>query len=135
MAGSQWTGWLNELRAAGKGPVTLRAIDRGLPYTYILGFGADYSGDAFAASLRASPDAGGAPIETFTMTVDVFADGITPVSFSLTPSETAALPADGDFDGLSELVFDLLHTPAGGTQYRILGGNVQVSGEVTSYGS
>ncbi len=132
---SNFDAWTRELRAAGKGPVKLRAIDRGLPYSYEMAFGADLSADDFAASLRLEPDSGGSVLASFSVTVGAYSGGVTPVTLMLTQTQTAALPTDADFDGLQELVFDLLHTPDGGAQGRLLGGTVQVSGKVTNYGS
>jgi hypothetical protein len=135
MAG-QWDTWLAALKAAGKGGEVYHqlTIDRGLPYSKELAFGADMSGDAFDATLKASPDAA-TELATFTITVGAYADGVTPVTLELTDLETDALPADGDLDGVEEFVFDILRTPLGGVQERLLAGMIPVAGMVTEYGS
>lgn len=122
--------WLKELEAAKKGPVELR-IDRGLPFRYVMALQLDLTGAVFTAALRTEPDAGVAPLVSFTVTSGVAA-GVTTVTLALTKEQTAALPADGDGDALVALAFDLLVVPAGGTQSRLLGGTAIVSGKVTN---
>lgn len=135
---TEWDDWLRKLAADGKGGLglngkpSIRSIDRGLPYEYVLAIGADVSADAFSASIRATPDALGATLADFTVTVGSYASSVTPVTLSLTDTETAALPSDTDFDGLETFVFDILWTPSGGTEQRLIGGIIQVSGKVTA---
>jgi hypothetical protein len=132
-----WDDWLRKLSADGKGGLGLRgqpqmrAIDRGLPYEYVFAIGADLSADIFEASIKAAPDAE-TSLADFVITVGSYADGVTPITLELTDVETAALPVDADADGLEEMVFDILWTPSGGTKQRLMGGIIQVSGEVTS---
>src|SRR3546814_686027 len=135
-----WDDWLRKLSADGKGGLGLRgqpqmrAIDRGLPYVYVMAIGMDVSADSFEASIRAAPDAAGAALADFDVTVGAFADGVTTITLELSDTQTAALPSDGDADGLEEMVFDMLWTPSGGTQQRFLAGVIQVSGKVTELG-
>jgi len=131
---SQWDTWLRELAAAGKGGAIVKAIDRGLPYSLSLEIPMDVSADAFAASLKVAPDAASAEAD-FTVGVGAYAAGVTVVTLSLSAALTAALTADGDADGVEELVFDLLHTPSGGTQQRFIAGAMPILGKVTDYGS
>src|SRR3546814_7069064 len=132
-----WDDWLRKLSADGKGGLGLRgqpqmrAIDRGLAYAYVMAVGMDVSADSFEASIRAAPDAAGATLADFDVTVGAYADGITTITLELTDTQTAALPSDGDADGLEEMVFDMLWTPSGGAQQRFLAGIIQVSGKVT----
>src|SRR3546814_15663705 len=91
----------------------------------------DVSADSVEASIRAAPDAAGATLADFDVTVGAYADGITTITLELTDTQTAALPSDGDADGLEEMVFDMLWTPSGGAQQRFLAGIIQVSGKVT----
>lgn len=132
-----WDDWLRKLSADGKGGLGLRgkpqmrAIDRGLPYVYVMAVGMDVSADSFEASIRSVPDAAGATLADFDVTVGAYADGITTITLKLSDTQTAALPSDGDADGLVEMVFDILWTPSGGTQQRFLAGVIQVSGKVT----
>src|SRR3546814_1225302 len=70
-----WDDWLRKLSADGKGGLGLRgqpqmrAIDRGLPYVYVMAIGMDVSADSFEASIRAAPDAAGAALADFDVTV------------------------------------------------------------------
>src|SRR3546814_11215484 len=88
----------------------MRAIDRGLPYVYVMAIGMDVSADSFEASIRAAPDAAGAALADFDVTVGAFADGVTTITLELSDTQTAALPSAGDADGLEEMVFDMLWT-------------------------
>jgi hypothetical protein len=124
----QWEAWLRELRAAGKGGVRLKAIDRGLPYSLAFSIPLDVSADTFTASLRISPDAADPVLESFAVNVGAYADGATIVTLSLTQVETAALPADGDLDGVEDFVFDMLRN-----NLRFFGGIIPITGKVTSY--
>lgn len=128
---TQHSDWLRANASAGKGGVTLPQIDRGLPYELVVKVPLDVSADAFAGSLRVAPDASGSTLADFTVTVGAWDGTYTPVTFALTSTQVDALPVDGDADGLTELVMDILRTPSGGTEYRYLAGNIYVSGKVT----
>lgn len=123
--------WLRQLAAAKKGPVPLR-IDRGLPWTYTIALQADYTGSSLIGSIRLAPDAIDPVLVSFTVSGPSVADGVTSFTLSLTKEQTAALPADADADGTTQLVYDLLFTPSGGTQSRLFGGVVEVLGKVTN---
>lgn len=130
---SEWDAWLRALRAAGKGGRVLpSAIDRGLPFVLPVAIAYDVSADSFAAELRASPDAGGAALAAFSVSVGAYTDGFTVLTLSLTAAQTGALPEDSDLDGATELPFDILWT-RGGTTDRLIGGLIPVIGKVTSY--
>lgn len=134
---AQFETWLRELRAAGKGGVRLKPIDRGLPYSLSLEVSADWSADSFDAALRLYPDAAGSPLVAFTIVVGAYTAGATVITLSLTQvqtANTAIIPPDTAFDGAIDLAFDLLRTPAGGAQTRILGGVIPVLGKVSNYG-
>lgn len=131
---TQWAEWLSELKAAGKGGVRLKGIDRGLPYSLAFSIPLNVTGDSFDASLRLSPDASGSTLVDFTIAIGTYSAGATLVTLSLTQVQTAALPADGDLDGVEEFVFDLLRTPSGGTQARLIGGVIPILGKVSNYG-
>src|SRR3546814_20211866 len=107
----------------------MRAIDRGLPYVYVMAIGMDVSADSFEASIRAAPDAAGAALADFDVTVGAFADGVTTITLALSDTQTDALPSDGDAAGLAAMVFDMLWTPTRGSQQRFLAGVIQVSGK------
>jgi hypothetical protein len=129
--------WLRQLvadRAGGfglQGAPRLHSIVRGKPYTLPFAVEYDVSGDAFAASLRQIPDAAGVTLADFDIAVSAYESGATTVTLSLTATQTGNLPPDGDFDGVLDLVFDLIRTPAGGDPNRFLGGIIPVSGKVT----
>lgn len=129
--------WLRQLSADGAvgfgrqaGP-RLKSIVRGKPYNLSFAIEYDVSGDAFGASLRQIPDGDGATLADFAVAVGAFESGATVVTLTLTDAQTGNLPADGNFDGVLDLVFDLIRTPAGGDPYRFLGGIIPVSGKVT----
>lgn len=131
---SQHQDWLAAMRAAGKGGVTLPQIDRGLAYALTLKIPLDVSADSFAASLRLAPDAAGATLADFTVSVGSWDGTYTPVTFSLTKTTVdgfASSIPDGDGNGLAEAVIDVLRTPSGEDQYRYLAGNIYISGKVT----
>src|SRR3546814_15170793 len=89
-----WDDWLRKLSAYGKGGLGLRgqpqmrAIDRGLPYVYVMAIGMDVSADSFEASIRAAPDAAGAALADFDVTVGAFADGVTTLTLELSDTQT-----------------------------------------------
>ena len=126
---SQWDTWLGALKAAGKGGLryTQLQIDRGLAYSKVLSFGLDVSADAFLASLKSSPDGAAlSPACNFTITVGSYTSGTTEITLSLTNTQTAALPADSDIDGVEDFVFDLVRNGE-----RFMGGLIPVAGKVT----
>ncbi|MAQ30909.1 MAG: hypothetical protein CL950_13275 [Erythrobacter sp.] len=127
---TQHRDWLRALASAGKGGVTLPQIDRGLSYPLTLKIPLDVTGDSFTAALRPAPDAGS--LAEFTVSVGSWDGTYTPVTFTLSKSQVDALPADGDANGLEEMVMDVLRTPEGDAQYRFLGGNVFISGKVAA---
>lgn len=136
MPSGMWDGWLAQLSAEGKGgkAAELPAIVRGRAYAVTINFAGDLSADAFASSLRLSPDAPDPVLETFSVAVGGYANGVTPVTLSLTDLQTGSssnLPNDADADGLAWMVFDLIHTPSGLASYRLLGGEIPVSGKVS----
>lgn len=123
--------WLRELRAAGKGPATLRGCSRGRAWSTVLGIGADVSDWAFIGAAKLAPDA----IETeaeFTIAVGAYAAGVTPVTLSLSAADTSALPADSDGDGIEAFAFDLLATPPGEDEFLLMGGTLPLLGSVTA---
>lgn len=129
--------WLTSLANAKRGGFAMPPIDRGLSYNHTFDFAGDYSADSFEGGLRAAPvsdPTATAALVDFTVTVGIFADGVTPVTFSLTEadvSDDTKVPADSDGDAVHTLYFDWLHTPNGGTQYRVAGGYIEVLGGVT----
>lgn len=130
---SNFDPWLRDLGAAGKGGGRWPqlGIDRGRAWSKVLSFAADYSADTFACNLAAEPD--GTTLVSPAVSIGAFASGVTLVTLSLTAVQTAnpaLIPADGDLDGVVDLAFDLLRTPSGGTQGRLMAGVIPVSGKV-----
>lgn len=128
---SPFYAWEQGLALAQKGPVTI-TIDRGVPFRQVWSLDWDASASTFKASLRASPDASGSTLADFTITVGSYSGGVTSLTLAMTSSTTATLPADDEGDGVVPLVFDLLETPSGGTQSRLIGGTAYVLGKVTN---
>lgn len=130
---TQWKDWRLQLASAAKGGIEFKTMRRDLPYSLVLTFNADYSADTFDAALRLGPDTA-SELVSFSVSVGSYVDGWTNVTLSLTKSQVATVAAaasDGDLDGLAEVVFDLLHTPSGGTQQLMLGGTIPLIGKVT----
>ena len=126
--------WLTSLANAKRGGFAISPIDRGLAYDYTLDFDSDVSADTFEGALRAAPVSDPTvttALAEFTVTVGTFADGVTPVTFSLTETQVEALPADADGDAVHTLYWDILRTPSGGSQYRFAAGYVEILGGVT----
>lgn len=132
---TQWSAFLAAEKAAGRGGIVWpEPIVRGLAFAIVLQIPADVSGDQFKAALRLSPDAAGAVLAEMTVTVGSFADGVTPVTLALSAAQTApggALPADADFDGLAEVLADVLYKPAGGAWMRSMAVSIPISGRIT----
>lgn len=127
---SQYPDWLRRARSDGHGGGTLPSLVRGVPEPYVMHVPLDVSADAFTLTMRQSPDAGGDAALEFTTSVGAFDGTYTPVTFTPDPTQFAALPADGDADGLVELFFDILRTPSGGSARRFAAGNIFISGKV-----
>lgn len=129
---NEWSAWLAAEKAAGRGGIAWpEPIVRGLPFEMALNIPFDVSTADFAASLRLSPDAAGAALADFTVDVGDFADGVTPVTFALTDTQTNGLPADANGDGLVALAMDALYLPAVGNPRRSFALALLVSGRVT----
>lgn len=126
--------WLRQLRAAGKLAPNGINIDRGLPFTWTFALGGNWTGANVASSLRLDPDGTGSIVEDFATSNNGYNAGLNATEFtlSLSAAETAALPVDGDGDGLVQLAWDVLFTPSGGTKMRLLGGVATVAGKVTN---
>ena len=131
MAGTTFDAWLAELAKAQKGPVTLQ-IDRGIPFVYSLALDGDWTGSALIGSIRLAPDTVDPVLVSFTVSGPTVVDDVTSFTLSLTKTQTAALPADNDADGVSQFAYDLLFTPDGGTEQRLFGGVAVVKGKVTN---
>ena len=136
MPSGNWKSWLAQLARDGLGgeSAELHEIARGSPYGYALTLAGDYSSGTFVSSLRLGPDAAGATLADFGVSVGAYTAGTTTIEFTLTSAQTGpsgSLPADTDGDGLVWLVYDILYTPVGSSAYRIMGGEIPVSGKVS----
>lgn len=106
------------------------ACDRGLGSSNTLTYPGNVTTATLAGSIKAAPDSA-SELATFTIGTPSFSAGATTWVFSLSGSQTNALPADTDGDGVETFIFDLLLTLSGGTPQRIAGGLFTVSGFVT----
>ena len=75
--------------------------------------GVDWSADTFAAAIRAFPDQAGAALASFTIGAPTFTGGNTIISFSLTDTQTAALPAAPETGDNVILFWDFERTSGG----------------------
>jgi hypothetical protein len=80
----------------------------------------DWTDGTFTADLKASPDAAGAALASFTITVGTPASGVTPVTFTLLGSAHTSIPADTDGDGVTEVFMQVDYTPDGGSAVAII---------------
>lgn len=126
--------WLRQLAASGRripdGTIT---IDRGMPFNWPFTITGDWTGATVKASLRQEPDAAGAVVIDLTASNDGYDAGSNKTGFtlSLTKAQTGGLLADDDGDALVTLALDVLFTPSGGVQERLMGGAVVLAGKVT----
>lgn len=127
---TQWSDWLGQLAAAGKGPVPISDVVRGRAWQWGVNLDADFTGASLAGDVRAAPDATGDPLATFTVTGPVVEGGVTRFTVSLNAGATAALPADGDGNGVEAWPYMLFLTPSGGTEELLIGGLLTMMGNV-----
>ena len=124
---SPYTDWLKSL---GGLRADLPHCVRGLAVTHTLTYPGDVTDATLEGALKASPDATSV-LAVFAIGTPTFADGVTTWAFSLTGTQTGALPADTDGNGVEAFIYDLLLTLSGGSAERIAGGLFPVSGFVT----
>jgi hypothetical protein len=126
--------WLRQLALARKGPLRLPAATRGLAWSEPIRLSGDWTGATLAGAIRIGPDATGAALATFAMTGPVVAGGHSTWTPSLAAgtgaNSTGILPGDDDADGVVELPFSFLITPAGGAQQLLVGGVFPLLGKV-----
>jgi len=130
---TQWSKWLRQLESDNKGGIAAPGIQRGGIYTLPVWLPWDASAETFTAQITLSPDGDG-PI-SFAVDVGSYSDGFTLVTLSLTAMQTTALAPDGDGDGLSEVLFDLLRDDGVQPEYRLFGGVIPISGQISEYGA
>lgn len=124
---TQFSEWLKLASEDGRGGINAQPFSfvRGQSKTIRYNLGAhevygNWTGGAFTADLRASPDASGAALATFTVSVGTPAGGITPVTFALDGSAHGSIPADTDGDGVTEVLMQIDFTPTSGTPQAII---------------
>lgn len=129
--------WLQLAARDGRGGLAAQppSIVRGYTRAFKLNLSAhevygDWTDGAFVADLRASPDATGAALASFTVTVGTPAGGVTPVTFVLAPAAQTGLPIDSDIDGMVETLFQVDYTPTGGVADPIIQSRIFISGAV-----
>lgn len=134
---SQFPEWLSLALSDGRGGANAQppSIVRGNLRSFILNLSAhedydDWTSGAFAAALRASPDAGGSALATWTITVGTPSGGVTPVTFSLAADAQGSIPVDSDGDGVTELLMQVDFTPTGGAANPIIQTRVLVVGDI-----
>lgn len=98
---------------------------RGQSLSHTVRYTGDWSASSLTGSVKAAPDAA-TELAVFAVSSPVFADGVTSWFISLSASQTAALPADGDANGIEDFVYDVLIDGR-----RLFGGLFRISGFVT----
>ena len=125
--------WQRELAAAGNLVPDGIRIDRALAYNWEFALEGDWTGATAASALRVQPDAGSPLPQTFTITNDGYdaVNAITLFTMTMSATDTAALPADPSGEAVVRLAWDVLLTPDGEDEFRLMGGIATVIGEVT----
>ena len=90
----------------------------------------DWTDGTFTAVAKASPDAGGSNLLTFSCLTGTPAGGVTPIEVSVAGSAQGSVPADTDGDGVTELLFELVFTPDGGSADTIISSRILVAGVI-----
>lgn len=134
---TQFPLWLAQADRDGRGGLAAEppAISRGRTCVFNLNLSAsteygDWTGGAFAAVLRAAPDAGGTALAEYTPSIGTPAGGVTPVSFTLDAGDQGSLPAGGVDTGLAELFMEITFTPTGGAEFPVVSTRQLVAGAI-----
>lgn len=127
--------WLAEKRRARKGGAVLRSGSRGRAFRQPMLIPGDFSGASWRGQVRIHPDAE-ALLASFTFSAGVYnaAIGKTLVTFSLPGGSgadgTGSLPLPTDGSTIAVFPFEVLCTPAGGTEDEFLAGAIPIIGRV-----
>lgn len=124
---TQFPEWLTSL---GRLRADLPHAVRGLAVSHSLTYPGNVTTATLEGSVKVSPDAP-SELAAFTIGTPAFTDGVTKWDFSLTDTQTGALPVDGNADGVGYFFYDLLLTLSGGAPQRIAGGLFPISGFIT----
>lgn len=137
MTTTQFPEWLQLAARDGRGGSSAQppSIVRGFASAFILNLSehddyTDWTGGAFTAEIKASPDAPDPALAAFTVAVGTPAGGVTPVTFSLPVEDQGDLPVDSDGDGTTELLLQVTFTPTGGAADPIIQTNILVAGGI-----
>jgi hypothetical protein len=90
----------------------------------------DYSASTFAAQIRLVPDASGDAVAHWTVGTPIFAGGNTTVTFALSKTETAALPAAREPGRNARFYSDFKKT-TGGQVRSFAAGALNIFGRIT----
>ena len=125
--------WLRALSAAGKLARDGIRIDRGLPFSWLFAIDGDWTGATATSGLREQPDAGTMLAQTLTVTNEGYDEvtGVTLFEMTMSSTDTAALPTDPTGEGVVTLAWDVLLTPDGASEMRLMGGVATVIGEAS----
>lgn len=134
---TQFANWLAVADRDGRGGLSAEfpSISRGRTRVVILSLGADttygdWTSGTFAARLRASPDAGGAALATYTCVTGTPSGGVTPITLTLEDTAQGSLPANNPEEGVIELYLEVVYTPTGGDPITIISTRQLVSGVI-----
>lgn len=134
---TQFADWLQLAALDGRGGLAAEppSISRGRTRVFTLNLAehadyTDWTGGAFAANIKASPDAAGAALASFTCVIGTPASGVTPVTLTLDEGDQSGLPADSDGDGVTECFLEVTFTPTAGDADTIISTRILVSGVI-----
>lgn len=123
---TQYTAWLQSL---GRRRADMPMAVRKMPVSHTVTYPGDVTAATLAGKIKSAPDSPTA-LAVWTVGTPAFAGGVTTWTVSLTGTQTNALPADGDLDGVSYFVYDFILTQSGNPD-RIFGGLFPLSGYIT----
>lgn len=134
---TQFPNWLTLAANDGRGGLAAQpsTIVRGTTKSFVYNFAEhpdfdDWTDGTFTADLKASPDAPGSALASFTITTGMPASGVTPVTFTLLGSAHTNIPADTDGDGVTEVFMQVDFTPDGGSAEAIIQTRVLFTGAI-----
>lgn len=134
---TQFPTWLTLAANDGRGGLSSQpsTIVRGSTKSFVYNFAThpdfdDWTDGSFSADLKASPDAAGAALASFSITTGIPASGVTPVAFTLLGEDHDNIPADTDGDGVTEVFMQVNYTPDGGSAEAIIQTRVLFTGAI-----
>jgi len=121
---TQFPSWLKSLGTR-RADLPISEQVRGQPVEHLIRYAGDVTSSALIGSVKASPDAT-STLATFTVGAPALVNGETRWVVSLTGTQTGALPADANADGVEFFYYDFLLDGK-----RIFGGLFPLSGFIT----